>query len=207
MSALPTEFFKRIDERPDSLYYRRPIETNLLTQGGMEALRAKMPELLGDAQQVLDLMAGLRSHVGQLDAHVTGLGMNLLELERNGDVDTPVVHDLNRTPRLPFEDRVFDAALCTVAVQYMTQPFETFVEVARVLRPGAPFVVAFNARMFEDKAILAWRASDEAAHRRLVWTYFEQTGAFTELHHERLAGHGEDGVDVIVGRAAWSASA
>ncbi len=201
MNVLPEEFFKRVDERPDSLYYRRPVETNLLSEQAMRQLRATMPTLLGAPHRVLDLMAGVRSHIGTVDAHVTGLGMNLDELQRNPHVDTPVVHDLNRTKTLPFEDRSFDAALCTVAVQYMTQPVQTFREVGRVLKPGSPFVVAFNARMFEDKAILAWRASDEDAHCRLVTTYFEESGAFADLEVKRMLSEDGDTVVIIRGVA------
>lgn len=204
MSVLPDEFFKRLDERPDSLYYRQPVETNLLSDQAMRELRLIMPSLLGDPESVLDLMAGVRSHIGEVGAHVTGLGMNLDELERNPQVDSPVVHDLNRSQTLPFKDRTFDAVVCTVAVQYMIQPVETFREVGRVLKPGGPFVVAFNARMFEDKAILAWRASDENAHCRLVTTYFEESGAFGDLSVDRI--HTDDDTVIIRGVAIDSAS-
>ena len=60
------------------------------------------------------------------------------------DVTWDVVHDLNARPRLPFGDGEFDGAMCAVSVQYMRRPLEIFAEVARVLKPGAPFVVSFS---------------------------------------------------------------
>jgi hypothetical protein len=68
--------------------------------------------------------------------------------------------------------------VCTVSVQYLTQPVAVFAEVARCLRPGAPFLVAFSNRMFPTKAVLCWRVSDDAAHARLVRSYFAAAGGF-----------------------------
>jgi hypothetical protein len=53
-----------------------------------------------------------------------------------------------------------------------------FAEVARVLRPGAPFVVTFSNRCFPTKAVAAWQALDDAGHARLVAAYFAAAGQF-----------------------------
>jgi ubiquinone/menaquinone biosynthesis C-methylase UbiE len=63
------------------------------------------------------------------------------------------VHDLNSGGPLPFEENTFDAVLCAVSVQYLTRPVETFGEVARVLKPGAPFIITFSNRCFPTKAV------------------------------------------------------
>ncbi len=70
---------------------------------------------------------------------MTVLGMNGYELAANPLADERVVHDLNASSELPFEDHPFDAALCAVSVDYLTRPVEVFREVARVTRPGGPF--------------------------------------------------------------------
>ena len=62
------------------------------------------------------------------------------------------MHDLNRTPTLPFEDESFDVVLNTVSVDYLTRPFEVFAEVGGVLRPGGLFLVTFSNRAFPQKA-------------------------------------------------------
>jgi len=111
-------------------------------------------------------------------------------------VGSPVLFDLNRRAELPFEAASFDGAVCTVSVQYMTRPLDTFASLARALRPGARFIVAISTRMFEEKAVLAWRASDDAAHLRLVRTYFEASGGFGPVHERHH--HPASGVPVSV---------
>jgi ubiquinone/menaquinone biosynthesis C-methylase UbiE len=66
--------------------------------------------------------------------------LGVAELDQNPQAHQRVVHDLNREPALPFTDACFDGAMCTVSVDYLARPIEVFDEVARVLRPGAPFV-------------------------------------------------------------------
>ena len=67
---------------------------------------------------------------------VAGLGLNAEELSANRRLSQRVVHDLNADPRLPFDTGRFDAAVCSVSVEYLTDPLAVFDEVARVLRPG-----------------------------------------------------------------------
>lgn len=191
MNDLRPEFFRRLDERPDALFYRRPRSASHLDEEAMRFVRATNDELLPEGGRILDLMAGARSHLGDRYGDVVGLGLNADELHANPRVDAPVLFDLNRRAELPFDTASFDGAVCTVSVQYMTRPIDTFASLARVLRPGARFVVAISTRMFEEKAVLAWRASDDAAHLRLVRTYFEASGGFGtvhERHHQPAQG-------------------
>ncbi len=178
MATLLPTFFRRLDERPDALFYEQPRETAHIDDAARAAAERWYAELLPRDGHVLDLMASFDSHLTEPYASVTGLGLNDRELERNPKVTRSVVYDLNRNEALPFADASFDGAVCTVSVQYMTRPTDTFREVARSLKPGAPFVVTFSTRMFPTKAVLAWRASDDAAHFRLVKSYFEETADF-----------------------------
>jgi SAM-dependent methyltransferase len=111
--------------------------------------------------------------------------MNAEELAANPQASSWVVHDLNADPTLPFADGAFDAVVCCVSVDYLTRPLEVFAEVARVLRPGAPFVVTFSNRCFPTKAIRAWLETDDAGHVAIVRSYFERAGAFGAVHAER----------------------
>jgi len=118
-------------------------------------------------------MSSWRSHLPpDLSGYVTGLGMNAEELADNPQLAAWVVHDLNAEPRLPFEDRHFDAVTCTVSVQYMIRPLEIFREVNRVLKPGAPFIVSFSNRCFPQKAIALWLAMTDVEHIELIRSYF-----------------------------------
>lgn len=86
------------------------------------------------------------------------------------------MQDLNRDLALPLEDASLDAALCCASVQYLQNPVEVFSEVRRVLRPGAPYIVAFSNRCFWTKAVAIWRALGLEDHARLVHLYFRRAG-------------------------------
>jgi len=117
-------------------------------------------------------------------AAVIGLGMNAEEMADNPRLTGAVVHDLNRDPRLPFGDGRFDAAMCAVSIQYLTDPVAVFREIRRVLRPGAPFVVSFSNRCFPSKAVAVWLGTDDRQHAALVRAYFEGAGGWREVTAE-----------------------
>jgi SAM-dependent methyltransferase len=181
MSRLYPEFFRRLDERPDALFYQEPRRVKHIDEAASRVAEALYDELLPAGGDVLDLMASYYSHLPDKFSSVTGLGLNLEELEGNRQVTEPVIFDLNRNAQLPFEANRFDGVVCTVSIQYMTRPDDTFLDVARILKPGAPFIVTFSNRMFPTKAILAWRSSDDAAHARLVRSYFQSVPSFSEV--------------------------
>lgn len=73
--------------------------------------------------QVLGLMSSWVSHLPDRDdLTVTVLGMNSGELAQNPQLAEHCVHDLNEEPQLPFPDNHFDAAVCSVSIEYLTQP-------------------------------------------------------------------------------------
>ncbi len=182
MKKLYPEFFRRVDETPDELFYRTPrLQVSHIDKGADKAAFDIYNELLPANSDILDLMAGWESHLPNKFRSVMGLGLNQRELESNPLFSRSIVYDLNVNETLPFEDHQFDGAVCTSSVQYMTRPDDTFAEIARSLKPGAPFIVAFSNRMFPSKAVLAWRSSDDAAHLRLVSSYFSQVPAFTDV--------------------------
>jgi SAM-dependent methyltransferase len=182
MTSLPPEFFRRQDERPDALFYAVPRTSAHLDAEADAVLSAWYAELLPVDGPILDLFAGATSHLPADGARVVGVGLDAGALARNGCLAEQWLLDLNARPELPFPDGALAGAVCTVSVQYLTRPIEVFAEVARCLRPGAPFLVAFSNRMFPSKAVLCWRASDDAAHGRLVRSYFEAAGGFRATH-------------------------
>jgi SAM-dependent methyltransferase len=140
-----------------------------------DTARATVERLVGslvveDAPVILDLMASWDSHIpAQLAvARVVGLGLNSNELAANEALDEWLVHDLNRDPKLPFPDASFDVVLNTVSVEYLTQPFAVFREIARVLKPGGFLLVVFSDRMFPEKSVHVWRYSSEQERIMIV---------------------------------------
>ena len=178
MSSLPPEFFRRHDERPDDEFYAVPRPASHLDERADRVVAGWYEELLPAGGRVLDLFAGAASHLPARVSEVIGVGLDADALARNERLAERHRLDLNLQPSLPFADGSLVGAVCTVSVQYLTQPVAVFAEVARCLRPGAPFLVAFSNRMFPTKAVLCWRASDDAAHARLVRSYFAAAGGF-----------------------------
>jgi ubiquinone/menaquinone biosynthesis C-methylase UbiE len=120
--------------------------------------------------------------------------MNSDELDANPSAGVTVVHDLNAEPRLPFRDESFDAVVCCVSVDYLTRPIEVFADVARVLRPGGPFVCAFSNRCFPTKAIRGWLYADDEQRCEIVEQYFRLAGRWDEPRSQRRtpASHPDD---------------
>jgi SAM-dependent methyltransferase len=112
---------------------------------------------LGAEDAVLDLMAGWRSHLAGHAGRITGLGMNEEEMADNPQLQSYVVHDLNATPRLPFEAQRFAAVVNTVSIEYLTQPLAVLQEVRRVLKPGGKVLISFSNRFFPPKAMALWK--------------------------------------------------
>ena len=127
--------------------------------------------------------------------------MNADELGANPLLAQWFVQNLNSDPRLPLEERSFDAAMCCVGVQYLQRPHEVFADIRRVLVPGAPFVVSFSNRCFPTKAVAIWRALDISGHAALVKLYLERAG-FADMAVDMLAdGRHGDPLVAITGRA------
>ena len=173
-SPFKPHFFEREDESPDTAFYSGRACSCTSTTTRSRPRAALYGELLAGGRRDPRPDVELRSHMPpELRwTRLCGLGMNEMELRENDQLTDYVVHDLNADPALPFGDGEFDGAVVTVSVQYMTQPLEIFREVARVLKPGAPFIVTYSNRMFPTKAVRIWRALDDrergGADRRLL---------------------------------------
>lgn len=182
-NPFPPEFFGRIDDSDDELFYAAPRRVVHIDDGAIAKVGEIYAQLLPPGGAILDLMSSWRSHLpGSLHpARVVGLGMNQPEMADNPQLTEIVIHNLNRAARLPFADAEFDGAVVTVSIQYMTEPVRTFREVARVLRPGAPFVVTFSNRMFPTKAVAIWHHLNERDRVGLVARYFMDAGGFENM--------------------------
>ncbi len=174
-----------MEEGEDEAFYQMPRKVVHLDDDAIAALRDFYDKQLQPGWKVLDLMSSWRSHLPKMKRlHVTGLGMNEEEMYENPQLDSFLVHNLNRTPTLPFADNEFDAALCAVSAQYLTAPIAVFREVARVLKPGAPFFVSISNRCFPTKAVAVWRGSNDQQHIQLVAGYLQASEGFEGIQAE-----------------------
>jgi len=184
LSEFPEGFFDREDPGPDDAFYSWPRLVTHIDDGAIRAVGELYAELNIDGE-VLDIMSSWVSHFLEPPRALTALGMNPIELAQNPQASAAVVHDLNVDPRLPFDDQSFDAAVCCVSVDYLTKPIEVFADVARVVRPGSPFVCTFSNRCFPSKAIRGWLYSSDGEHCRIVSRYFDLAGGWDSPVTER----------------------
>lgn len=195
VGAAATDFgddgaYERPDAAPDPQFYAPPRITAHLDSRAQrnvgEIYRAVLPE----DGRVLDLMSSVHSNLtaDQPCGALVGLGLNGEEMNANPRLDGAVLADLNTDCAMPFADASFDAALCTVSIDYLTDPRRTVAEVARVLRPGAAFAVAFSNRWFPPKVTRLWTRLHAFEQMALVVQYLEGAG-FADLETISVRGY------------------
>jgi Methyltransferase domain len=179
----PSEYFERIDESDDRLFYVEPRLVVHIDDEAIATVGRLFRDFIPPHSAVLDLMSSWRSHwpQGHPKERMVGLGLNAVEMADNPDLDEYVVHNINEDPLLPFEDEIFDATVITVSVQYLTRPVETFQQVNRILRPGGIFIVTFSNRLFPTKAVRIWRNTSDRSHLELVASYMDYAGKFEDI--------------------------
>ncbi|MCF8069678.1 MAG: methyltransferase domain-containing protein [Desulfobacterales bacterium] len=196
INGKPTDFFsdhpfERSDENEDTLFYQKPRLINHIDDFAIGTVTQLYAGLLKPDSAVLDLMSSWQSHLptGMTYSKVTGLGLNRAELQNNTQLSDYAFHDLNGSPFLPFDDGSYDAVTCNVSVEYLTQPFEVFNEVTRVLKPGGIFIVTFSNRWFPPKAVNIWQQIHEYERMGLVLEYFLNNGRFSQLGTHSSRGY------------------
>jgi SAM-dependent methyltransferase/FKBP-type peptidyl-prolyl cis-trans isomerase 2 len=175
--------FAREDESNDSRFYTGARITTHIDETAAGVISHLYEKLLKPGDEVLDLMSSWKSHLPDALAlaSVVGLGMNREELDQNDRLTQRVVHDLNVQRRLPFAEQRFDAVICTVSVEYLTDPVAVFSDVARVLKPGGRFIVTMSNRWFPPKVVALWKELHEFERMAWVLTCLRQAG-FASLH-------------------------
>jgi SAM-dependent methyltransferase len=178
-----TDFFvenaiRRIDEDTDDVFYQQPRMVHHLDANARYTISKLYGELIKPGSRVLDLMASWESHLPTdlVDVDVSGLGMNHDELQANPQINNSLVHDLNTSPTVPYDDGMFDAVICTASIEYLINPIKVFEEVRRTLKPGGVCIISFSNRWFPSKAIALWSEMHEFERMGLVMEYFRHSG-------------------------------
>ncbi len=179
---LRPEHRSKLDDTDDTDFYSVPRFVTHVDPGFIDQLTQLYREQLTPHSRILDLMSSWVSHLPddlEFD-HVEGHGMNYEELEKNPQLDSYFVQNLNKNPQLPLKDNDFDAVLITVSVQYLQYPEAVFAEIYRILKPGGKVIVSFSNRMFYQKAIAAWRDNSDAGRVELVKRYVKSVPGFSD---------------------------
>jgi len=177
----PTDFegpdsFSREDEFPDTEFYALARKVTHVDAVCARRIQALYRTVLPENARVLDLMAGWRSHLPDTVQSAVGLGLNAEELDDNPQLAERIVKDINADPRLPFPDASFDAVVCTVSFEYLTQPHTIVAEARRVLKPGGMFVVTLSHRYFPPKVIKLWTQLHPMERMAWVGMLIKQVG-------------------------------
>ena len=202
LPGLPAEAFRKADPTPDPLFYRQPRFVAHIDDAAIAAVTDTYRAVLPPGGTVLDLMSSWISHLPPEVAYaaVVGHGMNAAELAANPRLTRHFVQDLNADPALPLDDASLDAACLCVSVQYLQRPVDVFREVARALRPGAPFVVSFSNRCFPTKAVAIWQALGSGEEQaRLVGAYLGSAG-FAAVEGRAFRPPAGDPLWTVIGR-------
>ncbi len=184
--GLQDYFFERVDEGNDALFYGEPRLVVHIDDVAIEQIGRIFEEFLPANGVILDLMSSWRSHLPAdfVKARMVGLGLNALEMRENPQLDDFLVHDVNKEPRLPFDDARFDGVILTVSVQYLTRPLEVLRDVCRILRPGSPLVITLSNRMFPTKAVRIWQGCSDEQRMTLVKLYLQKAGGYAGIRAE-----------------------
>ena len=196
--------FRREDEAPDEDFYAEPRLVTHIDEAAIAAVTQLYREHLPADGAVLDLMSSWVSHLPADVAYsrVVGLGMHRTELAANPRLNSFVVHDLNRSPRLPFATAEFDAAAICVSIQYLVRPVAVLRDLGRVLSCGGPLVISFSNRCFPTKAVRAWLQRDDLGHAALVARYLQATRTWTDIEHLDRSPPAGDPLHAVVARRA-----
>jgi SAM-dependent methyltransferase len=184
VSEIPQQAFRRQDESPDEEFYRTPRLVTHIDDRAIAAVTQLYREHFPEGKAILDLMSSWVSHLPPEIEYerIVGLGMNETELQQNPRLDEYTIQDLNRNPKLPFDDAEFDGAGICVSIDYLTRPIEVLRDLGRVLKPGAPLIITFSNRCFSTKAVAVWHNLDDTGHMRLVEQYLQEAGNWRDVH-------------------------
>lgn len=145
-------------------------------------LAALYRHLLPPGGAILDIMSGCLCHLPPDIAYgrVVGIGTDPEMLAQNPFLDDWYVLDLNRDPALPLGTGEFEGATICVGLHCLTRPVEVLREIGRVLRPGAPLVIAFSRRAFGSRAIACWRMLNTDERFHVLRCHFAEAGNWNE---------------------------
>jgi len=182
--------FQRTDNAIDTEFYSSPRYINHLDETAQAQLKSVYFDLIPAHSDVLDLMSSINSHIDQRFQlkKITGLGLNKKELEANPLLDERIIHDINQDQRLPFDDASFNTVICSLSIEYVTQPARLFDEVARILRPHGRFIISFSNRWFPTKAVQVWNNLHDFERIGLVMEHFIESAHFGDINTYSLRG-------------------
>lgn len=170
----PEDFF-RADENDDGSFYAVPRLVYHIDEPAVAALTQYYRKNIPAKSDILDICSSWVSHYPlefrEKMKRISATGMSALELQFNDQLTDFQARNLNKDPKLPYEDNAFDVVTCVVSIDYLIHPIEMIKEVHRVLRPGGKFIISQSNRCFPSKAIAMWLKMNDRQHLELINAY------------------------------------
>ena len=197
--------YDRQDEDADSWFYSVPRLVGHIDAQASSMLCRIYSRFMHRKDRVLDLMSSVQSHLPEnYDLAITGLGLNKAELKKNQALRSHVVHDLNATGQLPFNNNSFDSVVCSLSIEYLTNPRGIINEISRILVPGGRVLISFSNRWFPPKVTKLWLEIHDFERMGLVLDYLLDNGRFSELHTFSARNWPRPANDMYAGKIATS---
>ncbi|ORY28972.1 hypothetical protein BCR39DRAFT_467752 [Naematelia encephala] len=188
-SSFPARFAYTLDElrphgsTPDTVFYSFPRLVNHIDDKAIAELGKYYDAVLDGSVRVLDVCSSWVSHVPQDRAkgmEMTGIGMNLHELENNPLLKHRIVHDLNQEPDVLIalekngltNEHPYDVVICNVSIDYLSDPLTVLGSIAKVLKEGGWVHLAISNRCFPTKVVRPWLNLSTSSRLDLVASYF-----------------------------------
>jgi SAM-dependent methyltransferase len=105
---------------------------------------------------------------------------------------------------LSLTHRSTPAGVCSVSVEYLSDPLAVFADVWRVLAPGGVLINSFSNRWFPPKTINLWIDLHEFERMGLVGEYYLRTEGFGTLHSWSQRALRRPHEDNYSAQLAWS---
>lgn len=183
--------FKRNNDASDIQFYQVDRMVSHIDRQAHENLTDIYESVVFPGARILDLMASWESHLPESIEYrsIHGLGLNESELKNNPMLSSFSLQDLNEDPHLDFKDNTFDRVICSLSIEYLTDPIPVLRESARILKPGGLFVVSFSNRWFPEKAIHIWKDLHDFEKAGLVIEYFRKSKKFDPVSTISVRGY------------------
>jgi SAM-dependent methyltransferase len=178
----PEDFF-RADSNDDGWFYTVPKLVYHIDEPAVASLTQYYRNNIPKGSNILDICSSWVSHYPlefpDTMKNICATGINPLELQFNDQLTGGYkAADLNKIPKLPYDDNSFDVVTCVVSIDYLVDPVTVLKEVHRVLRPGGQVIVSQSNRCFPSKAIAMWLKMNDRQHLELINAYFQYAGGF-----------------------------
>ncbi len=137
--------------------------------------------LLADLDgEILELLSGSYSLLPESlrDKKIIGISACAEDLEQNKQLESYRLLNLNHNPGLPFKEDRFDAALLLFGLETLDYPQAVFAEVARTLKPGGVFIVAYSSATIAEFADSGWMNLNDKEKLAVIDDCFECTDIF-----------------------------